>query len=90
MTPFEDAIVAVLRSLRRGELVTYGEVAEDAGYPGRARAVGRVLGKVADVPWWRVVAADGRLVPGHEEIQAALLRDEGIVVRSGRAILPKP
>ena len=36
------------------------EVAAQAGYPGAARAVGNVLARRDDVPWWRVVTADGR------------------------------
>ncbi len=40
MTPFEESVLEVLRSLRPGEVVTYGEVAEMAGYPGRARGSG--------------------------------------------------
>lgn len=68
-----------------GEVVTYGDVAEDAGFPGRSRAVGRLLATTTEeVPWWRVVNAVGRLVPGHEADQAALLRAEGVTVRGGR------
>jgi methylated-DNA-protein-cysteine methyltransferase-like protein len=37
-----------------------------------------------EVPWWRVVAANGRLVPGHEREQSALLRAEGVEVADGR------
>jgi methylated-DNA-protein-cysteine methyltransferase related protein len=36
------------------------------------------------LPWWRVVRADGRLVPGNEAEQARRLRAEGLVVRNGR------
>lgn len=77
-TPFERAVARVLDALAEGELTTYGEVAEDAGYPGRARAVGALLARSGDChPWWRVVTASGRLVPGHEAEQARLLRAEG-------------
>jgi alkylated DNA nucleotide flippase Atl1 len=66
-------------------VVTYGEVALEAGYPGRARAVGRILSTSGGAyPWWRVVNAAGRLVPGHEEEQARRLVEEGIEVRDGR------
>jgi methylated-DNA-protein-cysteine methyltransferase-like protein len=86
-TDLEGAIVEVLRSLEPGEVVSYGDVADDAGYPGRARAVGRLLAQgVEDVPWWRVVNAAGRLVPGEEAEQAALLRAEGATVRDGRVV----
>ncbi|OWY58803.1 hypothetical protein B7486_78005, partial [cyanobacterium TDX16] len=40
---FEEDVVRVLEGLRPGDLVTYGDVAEEAGHPGAARAVGRLL-----------------------------------------------
>lgn len=77
----QRAIEEVLRSLEPGDVVTYGEVAEEAGWPGRSRAVGRVLSTGgAAFPWWRVVNAAGRLVPGHEAEQARRLAEEGVAV----------
>ncbi|NNC39516.1 MAG: MGMT family protein, partial [Acidimicrobiia bacterium] len=61
---FEDRIRQILLSLEPGEVVTYGEVAAQAGRPGAARAVGNYLRKSVGVPWWRVVASSGRLCPG--------------------------
>lgn len=84
MTEFSDAVIAVLERLRPGEVVTYGEVALEAGYPGAARAVGNLLRVTPGLPWWRVVASDGRLVPGSEERQAELLRAENVFVSAGR------
>lgn len=87
MTELDDAVAAVLARLGPGEVLTYGEVAEEAGYPGRARAVGRFLSRNgAAVPWWRVVTATGRLVPGHESDHAARLRAEGVEVGDGRVL----
>ena len=40
-TIFERRVVGVIVALAEGEVVSYGDVAHDAGYPGRARAVGR-------------------------------------------------
>ena len=77
----------VLGSLRAGEVVTYGEVAAEAGRPGAARAVGAYLAAHgAGHPWWRVVTATGRLVPGHEREHTRRLRAEGVVVHDGRVI----
>lgn len=79
------AVAAVLRDLRPGEVMAYGEVAHEAGWPGRARAVGRILATAEEpFPWWRVVAASGRLAPGKEDEQAARLRAEGVEVEGGR------
>ena len=77
-------IVDVLVTLQPGEVTTYGDIAEVAGYPRHARLVGRILQTTdVDVPWWRVVNAAGRLVPGHEREQTALLAEEDVIVRDG-------
>ena len=83
---FTAAAIKVLEGLKPGEVVSYGEVAEQAGFPGAARAVGNLLKHTDGLPWWRVVNASGRLVPGGEERQAKLLRSEGVEVRNGRVI----
>lgn len=80
-------IVDVLMALREGEVTTYGDVAEVAGYPRQARLVGRILGTTdADVPWWRVVNAAGRLVAGNPRLQTELLVAEGVIVRDERVV----
>jgi methylated-DNA-protein-cysteine methyltransferase-like protein len=83
----ERRIVDVLMALQDGEVSTYGDIAEVAGYPKQSRLVGRILQTTEfEVPWWRVVNAAGRLVPGHEREQAALLREEDVIVRNGRVV----
>jgi methylated-DNA-protein-cysteine methyltransferase-like protein len=60
VTELEQRIVAVLVALGEGEVVSYGDVAHDAGFPGRARAVGSLLaGSDLALPWWRVVGGGG-------------------------------
>jgi methylated-DNA-protein-cysteine methyltransferase-like protein len=83
---FDEAVAAVVAALQRGEVVTYGEVAMAAGFPGAARAVGNALQRLEGLPWWRVVTATGRLVPGEEEEHAQLLRAEGVKVERGRVV----
>ena len=81
MSDFTDRVIEVIRAIEPGDVWTYGEVAEAAGRPGAARAVGRVLATVdAGMPWWRVVTSTGRLVPGHEAEHARRLRAEGVAV----------
>ncbi len=84
--PFTDAVIEVLDRLRPGEVMAYGEVAAEAGYPGAARAVGNLLRVTPGLPWWRIVTATGRLVPGNEAEQAARLRSEGVAVKRGRVV----
>lgn len=74
-------VLAVLRTIGEGEVVTYGELATEAGAPGQSRLVGRILSEGhTDVPWWRVVNAAGRLVPGHEAEQRRRLTAEGVAL----------
>ena len=78
---FEEDVAEVLGRLQPGEVITYGEVATEAGHPGAARAVGRILATSSRrYPWWRVVTSTGRLVPGNESEHARRLRSEGVTV----------
>jgi methylated-DNA-protein-cysteine methyltransferase related protein len=82
---FSQRVTEVLARLEPGDITTYGEVAAEAGYPGAARAVGRLLSAShGEWPWWRVVTSTGRLVPGSEVEHAKRLRAEGIPVERGR------
>ncbi|MFN8027397.1 MAG: MGMT family protein [Acidimicrobiia bacterium] len=87
---FEHAVAAVVQDIPKGVVVSYGWVAAEAGYPGRARAVGKLLStSPAPWPWWRVTRADGVLAPPVARRQAERLRAEGVVVH-GRRVTPRP
>jgi septum formation protein len=84
---FRARVEAVVAGLAPGEVVSYGDVAAEAGRPGAARAVGSILASPdigPEVPWWRVVTVGGRLVPGHEQEHARRLAAEGVTVANGR------
>lgn len=84
-TTFEEAVHAVVAAVPAGEVVSYGEVAAEAGRPGAARAVGRVMATSdGELPWWRVVMSDGRLAPGKESDQRRRLVAEGVDVGERR------
>ena len=87
LTPFERAVVDVLNATGPGDVLSYGEVAAEAGRPGAARAVGGVLRRIDDLPWWRVVAANGRLIPHDPDRHAKLLADEGVRTEKGRVVI---
>jgi methylated-DNA-protein-cysteine methyltransferase-like protein len=90
VSDFEQSVLAVIAALGRGDVVTYGEVAAEAGHPGAGRAVGSVLRRTdADVPWWRVVGASGHLRSPDTARQARLLTDDGVLVVSGRVRLKR-
>jgi methylated-DNA-protein-cysteine methyltransferase-like protein len=90
------AIYRVVRRIPRGHVLTYGQVAELAGMPGAARAVGaamRASTPEQGLPWQRVVGKRGPglgLVRIHDPMgagmQRALLEGEGVTFTSGDAI----
>ena len=85
MISFEDAVTEVISHLEPGDVITYGEVAAEAGFPGAGRAVGTLLRVVgSDLPWWRVVEAGARLRTPNPAQQARLLADDGILVVNQR------
>lgn len=86
-TSFEDAVTAVLAGTAPGDVLSYGEVAAEAGFPGAARAVGNFLARSdGTLPWWRVVTASGRLIPHDPGHHARLLAAEGVECRNGRVV----
>ncbi len=88
MSSFTARVLSTVRRIPPGRVATYGDVAEVAGRPGAARAVGNIMRdcKARDVPCHRVVAAAGRLggYGGEPGLKRSLLQAEGIVVRGTR------
>ena len=77
----EDRILERIRAIPEGFVRTYGDID-----PAAPRMVGRVLATTrADVPWHRVVRADGSVAKG--ERQLARLRREGVPLRGQRVDL---
>jgi methylated-DNA-protein-cysteine methyltransferase related protein len=88
MTDFTSRVLSTVRRIPPGRVATYGDVADLAGRPGAARAVGNIMRdcKARDVPCHRVVAAAGQLggYGGAPGLKRSLLQAEGIVVRGTR------
>ena len=89
MTAFER-IYEVVRTIPKGSVASYGQVAALAGNPRWARVVGYALHQNPEpgvIPCHRVVNREGRLAPafafGGPQVQEQLLRDEGVEVRDG-------
>ena len=85
-------VLATVDSIPRGRVASYGQVAEEAGFPRGARFVGSVLKRFVngrDVPWHRVLGSDGtvRVTGGIARDQVRLLRAEGVEVVRGRVKL---
>jgi methylated-DNA-protein-cysteine methyltransferase related protein len=71
-------VIERIRSVPEGYVTTYGDVS-----PGSPRFAGAVLAHTDDdLPWQRVVRADGSLAKGAE--QRALLEAEGVPFNGAR------
>ncbi len=79
-----EAVLSLVETIPPGRVMSYGAIAEYLDLPS-ARMVGRVMSlHGGGVPWHRVVAANGRLVPGHAGEARARLTSEGMVFRAER------
>lgn len=78
---YAERVLDVADLIPPGRVMTYGDVAEWLG-DGGPRQVGRVMALYGSaVPWWRVVRADGVLLPGHEPRALGHYREEGTPLR---------
>ncbi len=92
-SPFYERVYAIVRLIPKGQVTSYGRIAEMLDSPGAARQVGYAMSalknrdddpRYTNVPWQRVVNHNGQIViKGSEHgrlYQAELLRDEGVEV----------
>lgn len=89
-------IYEAVKRIPKGKVATYGQVAELAGNPKMARAVGNALHKNPEpgvIPCHRVVDSKGKLADefafGGAGIQARLLEEEGVATVDGKVDLRK-
>lgn len=91
MSVHHQKIWQTVQKIPQGYVVSYGQIADLAGLPGKARLVGKALGcipkegwKGQSVPWHRVINSQGKIsLPvgsqGYEN-QRELLLSEGVSV----------
>jgi methylated-DNA-protein-cysteine methyltransferase-like protein len=83
-----------VRRVPKGYVVTYGQGAARVGAPRSARAVGGAMRRCPDdVPWHRVVNAQGRISRRRRAAgmltQRIRLEQEGVGLRRGRVMLDR-
>jgi methylated-DNA-protein-cysteine methyltransferase-like protein len=93
LSPFSRAIVDVIRSIPRGKVATYGQVAAMAGNARAARRVAWLLSSSSTtrgLPWQRVINSKGEISfdPGSSSFarQKRLLKAEGIKFKTVAAV----
>jgi methylated-DNA-protein-cysteine methyltransferase related protein len=85
---YVEAVLALVERIPPGRVMSYGAIADYLadGY-GRSspRRVGTIMAQYGgSVPWYRVVASNGRLPPGHEEKARRRLEAEGVTFTGPR------
>lgn len=84
MSDVARAVLDVVDRIPCGKVMSYGDVAD---YLGRssARGVGRVMSRYgSEVPWHRVLRADGTPAPHKVDRQLAMLLADGVPLRGSR------
>ncbi len=84
---FGQKVTDAIRQIPKGRVATYGQIAALASSPRAAQSVGMILRhKAENLPWQRVINKEGRIsimnIEYPAEIQAELLRQEGVAVEA--------
>ena len=78
--PFFAQVYGIVGQIPHAKVATYGQIAYMVGRPRAAREVGRAMRFCPEnLPWQRVVMADGSIAGGgYAEIRRAILEEEGV------------
>lgn len=82
---FTERVRNIVRKIPKGEVLTYGQVAQLAGSPGASRAVGNIMAKNydKDIPCHRVIRSNGKVGNynrGGIKAKIKILKKEGAIV----------
>jgi len=87
-----ERIIEVIKSIPKGKVMSYSQIALCAGVPNGARTVARTLHSSSEkhnLPWWRVVRSNGEIALPMESggaLQKELLLKEGVRFASNKII----
>jgi methylated-DNA-protein-cysteine methyltransferase-like protein len=81
---YRERVFEIVRQIPSGRVMTYGQIAEILGEGYTPRTVGYVMNAAEkDVPWQRVINAQGACSTGHVvlpvDLQQRMLEDEGVI-----------
>ena len=81
LSPFYAQVYAVVERIPYGKVISYGQIARILGRPRSARTVGWAMRQCpGNLPWQRVVMADGSIQGGvYANLRRALLKEEGVI-----------
>jgi len=89
MTPFTEKVIAILKKVPQGKVATYGQIAYLSGNRRAARHISRILYSMSErhqLPWHRIINAQGKIVSPNSENQIKLLMAEGVAVNENNHV----
>jgi methylated-DNA-protein-cysteine methyltransferase-like protein len=87
-----DRLLLTVNSIPLGRVSSFGRIAEAAGFPKRARWVGRVLSQLpadTSIPWHRVLGHSGDITCPRNDIASDRLIKEGVSVEDRKVNMRK-
>lgn len=87
MNLFTERVIEIIKAIPNGKVMTYGQIAKEAGSPRGARQVVRILHTMSakhNLPWHRVINIKGEIaIPDEESAysQRTMLEAEGVCFR---------
>jgi methylated-DNA-protein-cysteine methyltransferase-like protein len=86
-----NAVYKLVKTIPRGSVATYGQIAKALKLPGGSRSAGRAMAACPSgrgIPWHRVVGAGGRLLirEPNADLQRRLLESEGLELAEKRIL----
>ena len=84
MKSFNEQVYALVAQIPPGKVAAYGQIARALGRPRAAREVGWAMSQCPeDLPWQRVVMADGSVAAGgHGDMRRSRLEAEGVLFKA--------
>ena len=87
-----DRLLLTGNSIPEGRVSSFGRIAKAAGFPKRARWVGRVLSQLpvdTSIPWHRVLGHNGAITCPRSETASDRLTKEGVFVHDRKVNMQK-
>lgn len=94
MNEFTENVINIIKQIPEGYVMTYGQIAANAGNPWGSRQVARILHSMSrayELPWHRVINSKGEISLQGEGgfIQLEKLANEGIITKNNKIDLSK-
>lgn len=92
MESFTERALEIIKNIPEGKVMTYGQIAREAGSPRAARQVVRILhsmSKKYHLPWHRVINSKGEIGMKDDElfhVQKLSLESEGVQFLDERSL----